>query len=442
MAEEAERAADRPSASEGPSAARFATAIERALAHQRNAEAATTPSEPWPAVSPTAAPEPLAPTEDETEEEQVKDLSARTKATTFDREREQSQLLSHELASARTDTETRKTERDNELITSTEAEETEVSQLEALEPRLSDRERLRDLIRAELAKHRPRESARAALEFVAEATVIGPGFASKGIQVGNELWSEDAVRRAVEELHQSHRRLFGAVENGSAAGPNSSGDEAPRTADENAVKDLNDVAIREPLMQSSTKEVKEQPIEPAAPPKPINPIGRVAIEEQAKDIVISYQTVHSESRQEQKRVFKHLALDKTDISLGLAIQKAIEAARMQDTIGEGPGSTVVEITFKGSPLTATANSDPVDIAVDWTSHREQKRFKEQYDRTEHQLREAKADLRQSDLHQNWICALNFGCGVAIGGMLVSMFAGLSFPEYGTHLFRLLHSFTG
>ena len=106
--------------------------------------------------------------------------------------------------------------------------------MQALEPRLSDRERLRDLIRAELAKHRPRESARASLELVAETTVIGPGLASKGVQVGNELWSENAVRRAVEELRRSHPKLFqeaseerlGAVENGSAAAPDNPRGEA------------------------------------------------------------------------------------------------------------------------------------------------------------------------------------------------------------------------
>jgi endonuclease YncB( thermonuclease family) len=237
MAEEAERTTDRPSASEGSSAARFATAVASALAHRRNAEGAqTTASEPWPAMSPTAASEPLAPTE----VEQGNDLIAGAKATkaaetktsaheAVDQENEKAQLPSGELASAGIETETRKTGRDNELNASTGAGETEVSQREALGPRLSDRARVRNLIRAQLAEHRPRESAPASLELVAEST----RSPSKGVQVGNEVWSEDAVPRGVEELRRSHPQLFqetsekrlGAVE-GSAAAPDNPRDEA------------------------------------------------------------------------------------------------------------------------------------------------------------------------------------------------------------------------
>jgi endonuclease YncB( thermonuclease family) len=82
---------------------------------------------------------------------------------------------------------------------------------------MRDRERLRDMIQAELAKRRPRESARASLELLAETSlVIEPG-SEEGAQAGKEVWSEDAVRRAVEEVHRSHPRLFLADEAAEAA---------------------------------------------------------------------------------------------------------------------------------------------------------------------------------------------------------------------------------
>jgi hypothetical protein len=204
---------------------------------------------------------------------------------------------------------------------------------------------------------------------------------------------------------------------------------------------LSDVGTKEGLKQSPAK---EQPVELPIPEpfKPINPINRVAIEEQAKEVVVSEQAAKSNSRQQQKRVFNKLVLERKDMSLGCVIQSAIEAARAHDKVLDRPGSTVVETAFKGSPITATADSDPVDIAVDWTCHGEQNRFKEHYDRTARQLSQAEDELKKSDLHQNWICALNFGLGVAFGVMLVAMFAGLSVREYGTHLLRLLRSVTG
>jgi hypothetical protein len=143
---------------------------------------------------------------------------------------------------------------------------------------------------------------------------------------------------------------------------------------------MTDGAIKERFKHSSTEDlpIKEQPMEQtiAEPFKPINPINRVAVEEQTKEARTAHRVVKSDSGQQQKRVIKHLASEGNDISLGSVIQKAIEAARYQDTIGDGPGSTLVETTFKGSRITASADSDPVDIAVDWTSRAEQQRFKE------------------------------------------------------------------
>jgi endonuclease YncB( thermonuclease family) len=77
---------------------------------------------------------------------------------------------------------------------------------------MSDRERLRDLIRAELAKHRPRESARASLELLAESSImIESGCDTERASGGNEVWSEDAVRRAIDELRRKHPLLFREV---------------------------------------------------------------------------------------------------------------------------------------------------------------------------------------------------------------------------------------
>jgi endonuclease YncB( thermonuclease family) len=105
---------------------------------------------------------------------------------------------------------------------------------------MSDRERLRDLIRAELAKHRPRENAHASLELLAEtAIVIEPAPNSEGAaQAGNESWSEDAVRRAVEELRRSYPQLFReatderleAADEVPAAAPDNPRDEAPASS--------------------------------------------------------------------------------------------------------------------------------------------------------------------------------------------------------------------
>jgi endonuclease YncB( thermonuclease family) len=77
---------------------------------------------------------------------------------------------------------------------------------------MSDRERLRDMIRAELDKHRPRENARASLELLAETSIlIESGLDTESACSENEVWSEDAVRRAVDELSRKHPLLFREV---------------------------------------------------------------------------------------------------------------------------------------------------------------------------------------------------------------------------------------
>jgi hypothetical protein len=112
----------------------------------------------------------------------------------------------------------------------------------------------------------------------------------------------------------------------------------------------------------------------------------------------------------------------------------LKAARHHDEIVDGLGSTVVETTFKGSPITAPAKSDPVEIAINWTCHR----LREYYDSAEQRCRKAEEELRQNDIRQNWICALYFGLGVALGWILSLMFPGLALWELGAHLLRLLH----
>src|SRR5215212_520869 len=165
-----------PSAIGGPSAVveRFGTAVIKALARQSNAEAAqTTPSEPPRALD------------------------------------------------------------ENQLIAPTKAPETQVSE-QALEPRMSDRERLRDLIRAELTKHRPRESARASLELLAESSImIESGCDTERASGGNEVWSEDAVRRAIDELRRKHPLLCREVKEES----HEALDKSPAAAPDHALLD-------------------------------------------------------------------------------------------------------------------------------------------------------------------------------------------------------------
>jgi hypothetical protein len=203
---------------------------------------------------------------------------------------------------------------------------------------------------------------------------------------------------------------------------------------------MSDAAIKERSKQPSAEQepVKEERnrLTRAEPFQPINPINRGSAAQPAKEqrAVKSERAAKSGSEQQQKPVLKNLTLETNGVPLGLVIQKAIEAARQHDEIVDGPGSTVVETTFKGSPITATAKSDPVEIAIDWTCHR----LREYYDSAEQRCRKAEEDLRHNDIRQNWICALCFGLGVAFGWIFLLMFPGLTLWELGAHLLRLLH----
>ena len=77
--------------------------------------------------------------------------------------------------------------------------------------------------------------------------------------------------------------------------------------------------------------------------------------------------------------------------------------------------------FKGSPVTATASSDAVDVAVDWACHVEQKRFNKYREYAIAQLRRAEDDYRENERRQNWSVALNFGCGMASAWLLSENF---------------------
>ena len=207
---------------------------------------------------------------------------------------------------------------------------------------------------------------------------------------------------------------------------------------------MSDAAIKERSKQPPAEEkpVKEERnrLTRAEPFQPINPINRVRAAQPAKEqpAVKSDQVAECGSEQQQKTVLKNLTPEINGVPLGLVIQKAIEAARRHDEIVDGPGSTVVETTFKGSPITATADSDPVEIAINWTCHR----LREYYDSAEQRCRKAEEDLRQNDIRQNWICALYFGLGVAFGWIFLLMFPGLTLWELGARLSRLLHSVSG
>jgi len=213
---------------------------------------------------------------------------------------------------------------------------------------------------------------------------------------------------------------------------------------------LSDAAIKERSKRPSAEEelVKEERngLTRAKPFQPINPINRRSAAQPTKEqpavksnqVANSDQVAKSASESQQKPVFKNLTLETNGVPLGLVIQKAIEAARHHDDIVEGRGSTVVETTFKGSPITATADSDPVEIAINWTCHR----LREYYDSAEQRYRKAEEGLRQNDVRQNWICALYFGLGVAFAWIFLLMFRGLTLWELGARLLRLLHGVSG
>jgi hypothetical protein len=139
---------------------------------------------------------------------------------------------------------------------------------------------------------------------------------------------------------------------------------------------------------------------------------------------------------------KNLHLESEELSLKIVIQQAIEAARHQDSIRDGSGSTVIETMFKGSPVKATASSDALDVAVDWACNVEQKRFNKYREYATAQLRRAEDDYRENERRQNWIVALNFGCGMASAWLLSAMFPSLSLREYAAAILQLWRAMIG
>jgi len=178
--------------------------------------------------------------------------------------------------------------------------------------------------------------------------------------------------------------------------------------------------------------------------KPINPGNRRHImENYGREPPITESVVKFESANETKPVLKNLDLESPGRPLGLVIQSAIEAAGYyQKKIGDSSGSTVIETIFKGSPIKVTANSDPIEAAVDWACHSEHKRLQEYYDYAAEELRKADEDLRKGDFREIWMSAFTFCVGVAFTWILLSMLPHLAFPEYGSRLLRLLRSVTG
>ena len=69
---------------------------------------------------------------------------------------------------------------------------------------MTSRERLREMIRAELERHHPLEVARSSLELLAETMLA----TAKGNMAGGKPWTEESVRQAVEELRAKHPTLF------------------------------------------------------------------------------------------------------------------------------------------------------------------------------------------------------------------------------------------
>jgi hypothetical protein len=186
---------------------------------------------------------------------------------------------------------------------------------------------------------------------------------------------------------------------------------------------------------AKTEQTEEQPRTTAQGGfEPINPGSRrhVIIANSGREPPITASVVRAESQQQKKPVLKHLDLGSHGL-LGLVIQNAIEAARYQDEISSSD-STVIETTFRDYPITVTANSDPVEVAVEWACHRERKILQKYHDQ---ELRAADEALRKSDLRQSLIAVLNFFLGAAVGWML-SLSPGSA--ESGAHILRLLHGF--
>jgi len=69
---------------------------------------------------------------------------------------------------------------------------------------MTTRERLREMIRAELERHHPLEVARSSLELLAETMLP----TAEGNMAGGKDWTEESVGQAVEELRAKHPTLF------------------------------------------------------------------------------------------------------------------------------------------------------------------------------------------------------------------------------------------
>jgi hypothetical protein len=212
-------------------------------------------------------------------------------------------------------------------------------------------------------------------------------------------------------------------------------------SDANSTEGPKERSIKE---SAKTEQTEEQPRTKAQGGfKPINPNRRHIMENYGREPPIMESVVKPESADQTKPVLKHLDLGSQGLPLGLVIQSAIEAAGYyQKKIGDSSGSTVIETIFKGSPIKVTANSDPIEAAVDWACHSEQMRLQEYYDYAAEELRKADEDLRKGDFREIWMSTFTFCVGVAFTWILLSMLPNLTFPEYGTRLLRLLRSVTG
>ena len=193
-------------------------------------------------------------------------------------------------------------------------------------------------------------------------------------------------------------------------------------------------------LEQLTEEPSPKPAKKHQEFRPINPASLANVVKQYPKVKeggvdATHQAVRTSSS-------KNLHLEAEELSLKIVIQQAIETARHQDSITDGSGSTVIETMFKGSPVKATASSDAVDVAVDWACHVEQRKFNKYREYATAQLRRAENDYREDERRQNWIVALNFGCGMASAWLLSAMFPSLSLREYAAALLQLWRAVIG
>jgi hypothetical protein len=193
-------------------------------------------------------------------------------------------------------------------------------------------------------------------------------------------------------------------------------------------------------LEQSTEEPSPKPATKHLEFKPINRASLVNVVKQYP--IVKEGGVDREQQKTPSSLSRKLHLETEALSLKVVIEQAIEAARHQDSITDGSGSTVIETMFKGSPVKARASSDAVDVAVDWACNVEQKRFNKYREYATAQLRRAEDDYRENERRQNWIVALNFGCGMASAWLLSAMFPSLSLREYAAALLQLWRAVIG